>query len=54
MPMLRSDKFVDELRRLAGKHPEYASVMNALIDLIKKGREDRIQEKLREIKDEDW
>lgn len=54
MPKLRFDEFINELRQLARIHPEYASILNSLIDLIKKGKEDSIEEKLRQLKNENW
>jgi hypothetical protein len=54
MPRLRTDEFINDLFQLARKHPEYASVLNPLIDLVKQGKQDRIQESLKKLKNESW
>jgi hypothetical protein len=54
MPRLRTDEFIYDLCQLLLKHPEYASVLNPLIDLIKQGKQDRIHATLGRLKNEDW
>jgi hypothetical protein len=54
MARYRGDEFIHQLIQLMKFYPEYASVLELLIDQLNQGKESRIKEKLQELREEDW
>jgi hypothetical protein len=54
MPGIHNDNFLDTLERLSEIFPEYAEILQLLIERIQQGRVDEIKEMLENLNDEEW
>ncbi|BAZ23249.1 hypothetical protein NIES4073_41370 [Kalymmatonema gypsitolerans NIES-4073] len=54
MPRLRYDEFIYCLQLLQDNYPEFAELLELLIEEIAKGKLDSLQEKLTILIEEDW
>lgn len=52
---LPKDEFLDSLRALNKKYPEYENILTFLIDNLEQGKKSEIQEKLKRFSEsKDW
>lgn len=54
MPQLRYDAFIHSLKLLQYQFPEFADVLQHLIDEMAKGKQQSIRQKLTNLREEDW
>ena len=54
MARLPKDEFSHQLNQLMRFFPEYAYILQFLIELVQKEKEARIQAKLQRLKETDW
>jgi glycine betaine/choline ABC-type transport system substrate-binding protein len=54
MPQLRFDALISDLKRLKQSYPEFANILQMLIDQLHKQKLQILQEKLKSLQREDW
>lgn len=54
MPQLRYDAFISSLKGLKNRYPEFANILQMLIDQLEKEKLKISQEKIKNLKREDW
>jgi hypothetical protein len=54
MPLLRYDEFIYSLKILQEEYPEFADLLQRLIEEISQGKNEILREKLTNLIEEDW
>lgn len=54
MKLAHQDRFIESLRDMQSKFPEYSQILELLIQQVQQGKSAAIQAKLQQLREEDW
>jgi hypothetical protein len=54
MSLARQDRFVESLKNMQSKYPEYSQILKFLIEQVQQGKVAAVQAKLQQLREEDW
>ncbi len=54
MSALRQDLFLEQIKSLKREYPEYANILDFLIEKLEQGKHEKIQQKLKQLRNHNW